>query len=74
MVDDLLNTPQDNPSIGLLICKEKNSVLARYALSRISTPIGISEYEIKSQQLPKELQGKVPTIEEIEENLKRTHK
>lgn len=38
MVDDLLNTPQDNPSIGLLICKERNSILARYALSRVSAP------------------------------------
>lgn len=71
MVDDLLNTPQDNPSIGLLICKEKNSVLARYALSRINAPIGISEYEIACKQLPKELRDKMPTVEEIESGLKK---
>lgn len=71
MVDDLLNTPQDNPSIGLLICKEKNSVLARYALSRINAPIGISEYEIACRQLPKELRDKMPTVEEIESGLNR---
>ena len=69
MVDDLLNTPNDNPSIGLLICKEKNSVLARYALSRISAPIGISEYELAKQQLPKEMQTALPTVEEIQNEL-----
>ena len=69
MVDDLLNTPQDNPSIGLLICKEKNSALARYALSRVSAPIGISKYELSQQPMPEELQGKLPTESEIENGL-----
>ena len=71
MVDDLLNTPNDNPSIGLLICKEKNSVLAHYALSRISAPIGISEYELTKQQLPKEMQTALPTVEEIQNELNK---
>ena len=66
MVDDLLNTKQDNPSIGLLICKEKNNVLARYALSRINSPIGISEFELSKRQVPEELRDSLPTIEEIE--------
>ena len=70
MVDDLMNTPQDNPSIGLLICKEKNSVLARYALSRVNVPIGISKYELSQQPLPEELQDKLPTEQEIENGLK----
>ena len=70
MVDDLMNTPQDNPSIGLLICKENNSVLARYALSRVNAPIGISKYELSQQSLPKELQDKLPTEQEIENGLK----
>lgn len=70
MVDDLLNTTRDNPSIGLLICREKNNVLARYALSRVNAPIGISEYDVEYNQLPKELQNKLPTIEEIEKGLK----
>lgn len=69
MVDDLLNTPQDKTSIGLLICKEKNSVLARYALSRVNVPIGISKYELSQQSLPKELQDKLPTESEIENGL-----
>lgn len=74
MVDDLLNTTQDNPSIGLLICKEKNSVLARYALSRVNAPIGISKYELSQQSLSEELQDKLPTEKEIENGLKRITK
>jgi len=69
MVDDLLNTPNDNPSIGLLICKERNAVLARYALSRINAPIGISKYELAQQPLPKDIQAVLPSIEEIENKL-----
>ena len=69
MVDDLLNTPNDNPSIGLLICKERNAVLARYALSRINAPIGISKYELAQQQLPQDIQAVLPSIEEIENEL-----
>ena len=69
MVDDLMNTPIESPAIGLLICKEKNSVMARYALSQINSPIGISEYELAKQQLPKELQDKLPSVDEIEQRL-----
>ncbi len=71
MVNDLLNTRYDNPAIGLLICKEKNSVLAKYALSQISSPIGISEYEIAKKSLPKDLQDTLPSPEEIAEGLKK---
>lgn len=70
MVDDLLNTKLDNPSIGLLICKERNNVLAHYALSRINSPIGITEFELSNQQLPEELKDGLPTIEEIERCIK----
>ena len=70
MVNDLLNTKSDNPAIGLLICKEKNSVLAKYALSQISSPIGISEYETSKQLLPKELRDTLPSPKEIAEGLK----
>lgn len=69
MVDDLMNTPIESPAIGLLICKEKNSVMARYALSQINSPIGISEYELAKQQLPEDLQDKLPSVEEIEQRL-----
>lgn len=69
MVDDLLNTDKDSPAIGLLICKEKNAVLARYALSHINAPIGISEYELARQQLPQDMQSALPTTDEIESKL-----
>lgn len=69
MVDDILNTSNDNPAIGLLICKEKNSVLAQYALSKINSPIGISEYETAKQSLPKAMQDTLPSPKEIAEGL-----
>ena len=71
MVDDLLNTPNEDEAIGLLICREKNNVIAHYALSRVNAPIGISRYLIDTQQMPKELQGKLPSIEEIERGINR---
>lgn len=69
MVDDLLNTKVEKPAIGLLICKEKNAVLARYALSGMNRPMGISEYEVA--QLPDELKNALPSTEEIEAGLSR---
>ena len=71
MVNDLLNTPNEKPAIGLLICKEKNSVLAKYALSQINSPIGISEYVTTKQSLPKALQDTLPSPEEIAEGLSK---
>ncbi len=64
-----VNTPLDNPAIGLLICKEKNSVLAKYALSKINSPIGISEYSTSNQSIPKEYQETLPSPEEISKKL-----
>ena len=69
MVDDLLNSDGDKPAIGLLICKEKNTVLARYALSSMNRPIGISEYEISSQSIPEDLKDALPSTQEIEKRL-----
>ena len=69
MVDDLMNTEIEKPAIGLLICKEKNTVLARYALSTINRPMGVSEYELALQQLPDDLKNTLPSPEEIEKGL-----
>ena len=69
MVDDLMNTEIEKPAIGLIICKEKNTVLARYALSTINRPMGISEYELACQQLPDDLKNALPSPEEIEKGL-----
>ena len=56
---------RDNPTIGLLICKEKDRIQAQYALESSSQPIGISEYELE-KFYPEKLEGVIPTIEEIE--------
>lgn len=59
---------RDNPTIGLLICKEKNNLIAQYALESSSQPLGISEYELQ-QLYPTNVKGTIPTIEEIENQL-----
>jgi len=68
VVDDVLKHPNDNPSIGLILCKSKNNVLAEYALRDMSKPIGLAEYRI-TENLPKEIKGELPTIEELEAEL-----
>jgi len=67
-VDEQLRHPQDNPSIGILLCESRSKIVAEYALRRISAPIGISEYSL-SKALPKELKSSLPTIEQIEAGL-----
>lgn len=70
IVDDLLRQPGDNPSIGLLLCKTKDKVIAEYALRDINKPFGISQYETAIlESLPAELKGSLPSIEEIEQEL-----
>ena len=64
--------PTDNPTIGLLICKTKNNVMAQYALESTNQPIGISEYQL-SKLMPENIQSKLPTIEDIEATLSDNH-
>lgn len=59
---------RDNPTIGLLICKQKNNTIAQYALEGSSQPIGISEYEL-SQLYPQNVEGTIPSIKELEEKI-----
>jgi len=67
-VDDLLRHPDDQPSIGLIICKTKDQVVAEYALRNSTTPIGIAEYKL-AESLPVNLKGSLPTIAELESEL-----
>lgn len=67
--NDLLRHPNDNPTIGLMICKNKNNIVAEYALNSINHPIGVSEYEL-TKLFPEEFKSSLPTIEEIENELK----
>jgi len=69
-IDDLLRYPDDKPTIGLIICKTKDQVVAEYALRNTTTPIGISEYKL-AESLPADLNGSLPTIEELESELGR---
>ena len=69
-VDDKMRHPDDKSTIGLLLCKGKNKVVAEYALRDINKPIGISQYEAKIiESLPDELKGSLPSIEQIEQEL-----
>lgn len=67
-VDAQLKHPQDGPTIGLLLCKSKNEVVAEYALRDNNRPIGVAEYQLV-ESLPAELQTSLPSIEQIEREL-----
>jgi predicted nuclease of restriction endonuclease-like (RecB) superfamily len=67
-VNHILRSETDNPTIGILICKTKDNVLAQYALESSSQPIGISEYEL-SKLYPADFKGTLPTIEELEQEV-----
>lgn len=68
-VDRQLKQENDNPTIGILICKSKNDIVVEYALDNINKPIGVSSYEL-TKLFPEDFKGSLPTIEEIEEELK----
>lgn len=68
VVDDRLRHEADNPTIGLILCQDKKSVLAEYTLRGVAKPIGVSEYEL-TRALPDSLKSALPSIEEIEREL-----
>ena len=68
VVDADIKHPDDNPTIGLLLCKSQNRVVAEYALRGINKPIGVAEYQLINA-LPAELQTSLPSIEQIEREL-----
>ena len=68
VVDDKLRGENDNKTIGLLLCKGKDEVVAQYALTGYDQPIGISDYQL-SEAIPENLKSALPSIEEVEEEL-----
>jgi predicted nuclease of restriction endonuclease-like (RecB) superfamily len=68
VINDKLRHPDDQPTIGLILCQGKDRVLAEYALSGIDKPIGVSSYEL-TRALPPRLQSALPTVEELEAEL-----
>lgn len=69
-VDDLLRHPSDQPTIGIILCKSKNRTVAEFALRDLNKPVGVSQYSITAS-LPKQLQGSLPSAEELETELER---
>ena len=68
--DDLLRHPDDQPTIGLLLCRGKNELVVEYALRHLKRPVGVAEWETELvDKLPKALRGSLPTVEEIEAEL-----
>ena len=68
VVDDKLRGKDDNKTIGLLLCKGKDEVVAQYALTGYDQPIGISDYQL-SKAIPENLKSALPSVEEVEEEL-----
>jgi len=68
-VDDILKHETDNPSIGILLCKKKNKLIAEYALKDMTKPIGVTEYKL-SDFVPEEFASTLPSIEDIEKRVK----
>ena len=71
-VDDLIKKDDDKPTIGILLCKDKNNLGVEYALRDINKPIGVSEFKF-IETLPQEIESSLPTVEEIEQELKGIH-
>ena len=63
-IDDLLRHPDDNPSIGIILCKDRNEVIVEYALRDSGKPMGVAQYRL-SPALPERLKKDLPTLEEL---------
>lgn len=69
-IDSQLKAPQDNPTIGLILCKDKDHLVVEYALRDINKPVGVANWKTRLvEALPKELKGSLPTIRELENEL-----
>jgi len=69
-IDAELKHPDDQPTIGILLCKTPNKVVVEYALKNISKPLGVAEYQL-TRAIPEDLKGELPSIEELEIELER---
>jgi predicted nuclease of restriction endonuclease-like (RecB) superfamily len=68
-IDAQVKAPDDQPTIGLLLCKEKNRFVAEYALRGVAKPMGVAEYQLL-RQVPESLETKLPSIDQIEAELR----
>lgn len=67
-VDDLLRHSEDQPTIGIILCKTKNRTIVEYALRDMNKPIGVSTYQLRDA-LPEKLKENLPTVEQLEAEL-----
>jgi hypothetical protein len=70
VVNDLIKKDHDNDTIGILLCKGKDTVLAEYALKGYNQPMGIADYEL-SKSVPEDVKSELPDIEELEKQLEK---
>lgn len=73
VLDKQVKGEGDNPSIGLILCKDRNKLVVEYALKDVSKPIGVSEYRLL-KDVPEELQDTVPSLEDIESRVMNKYK
>jgi hypothetical protein len=64
VLDDTVRMPEENPSIGIILCKSRNRTTVEYALRESNKPIGVASYRVVSQ-LPPELRGQLPAPEQV---------
>jgi hypothetical protein len=67
-LDDTMKHPDDQPSVGIILCKSKSGPVAEYSLRDMSKPIGVAEYKL-TPKLPRNLRGKLPTPKQLTEVL-----
>ena len=68
LLDDFVREPDENQSIGIILCSERDRFEVEYALRGLSTPVGVSQYQL-TKILPKELQDKLPNVASLEQEL-----
>ena len=69
VLDEQIKLPEENPSIGIIICKSKDKTYVEYALKNINAPIGVATYQLRNT-LPEEMKAMLPEPEEIVKRLK----
>ena len=73
-VDDQMRHRADEPSIGLLLCRERNHITVEYALRDLRKPIGVAQWKTKLvESLPQKLKGNLPSVEQLEAELEKTN-
>ena len=73
MLDTQVKLPNENPSIGIILCKEKNNTVVEYALGSSSQPMGVATFKTK-QEMPKNLQKYMPSVKELKKLLNNSEK